>query len=462
MTAASAIPLAAWSATAPAAATPPVLMLSGTVGGPGFSSANRTWVFADIDTDQDHPQTGTPEHRALTPNVFTTGAGAFVLPIPPSAALAKEASMHDGWVNLFIYAMSSNGAMTLQGVPLKQRTDGTFGPTYFDHLSHPLSLSLAGDPKPLEIMHSQPAAPVAPMASMLPLLNQPSSVGVSSCPTQVTGGSYCGECFEGICPGGWCYPGSAFKIQGNIYTTVAELHQDGYNILPEYAWFEYIHQASSELDLGVKLNGGPWEISGVTNFNQEKGTTTGIGGITDQLWGHEIQPMMAYDWMHDSVDCPSGPGEGVRVDSADHISPVSCCSGIRWGIDMSGLDGLYEYQRHLALTPNYMFGFPPNSEQKKTTGTTDRYSAGANVFGFEVGVTSSWGNGMDIDYQFARGGSGGITWQVFWLWGQHYESTFASAAALDAYTWNPPDLIPQPVYDAPSPQTVCYGGDCPL
>jgi hypothetical protein len=78
--------------------------------------------------------------RALTRRFPTGPGGAFELAIPPSAALAEEASKNDGWVNLFIYAVNSNGSMTLFAVPLKQNHDGGFAPTYFDHAAHPINV----------------------------------------------------------------------------------------------------------------------------------------------------------------------------------------------------------------------------------------------------------------------------------------------------------------------------------
>jgi hypothetical protein len=40
-------------------------MITGTVDGLGFSPANRTWVFADLDTDADQPIAETSMHREV-------------------------------------------------------------------------------------------------------------------------------------------------------------------------------------------------------------------------------------------------------------------------------------------------------------------------------------------------------------------------------------------------------------
>lgn len=70
----------------------------------------------------------------------------------------------------------------------------------------------------------------------------------------------------------------------------------------------------------------------------------------------------------------------------------------------------------------------------KNLGKTDRYTFAAEAFGFSIGVTSTWGNGMSETYNFNSSYAGTPRW-IYFLWGPHHEMSTNDAAWLDAYTW---------------------------
>lgn len=347
------VSLAAAAQTPSSAAAPPPLVLTGSVGGPGFSSAVPTWVWADIDTDLDHPGAGVPRHRALTRTASVSPSGAFVLPVPSFPALSQ---------------------------------------------------------------------------------------------------------------------------------TVAEIHSDagvggpGSQSWPELATFRYWNKAASQVDIGESADGNLWAFHGMVTFNTEKGTSnTWYTDPQADSWAYTARPTVKYKRMRDRVICP-------QVGSQDgdfHVTPDSCCDGESWGgPSLSGLDSLQEYQHHRVLDPTHerVWGNQPNSAATKTRGMTERFEGAASAFGFSLGVTSQYGNGMELLYDFDDGatGAGGysvmgphyvgpITWKIYWLWGQAYEDSFQDASTIDAFTWA--DAFTDPgtgTTSAIPPGPFCYGTVCPI
>jgi hypothetical protein len=263
-----------------------------------------------------------------------------------------------------------------------------------------------------------------------------------------------------------CWDDGSFIGQENDPTTVAEMHSWGSGDLATDAKFTYYHQASTEIDEGFSINRSSWSIAGQVTMNEDKSSSYAVSNDPESHWGYEITPIFTYDLWHDHIFCNLG-GPPKEYDGGYFTSPSHCCSGIGPGADVSAMDGLPQYRQHDTNLTMFSFwdrGCSGKSFYTKHTSTTDRYSFAASAFGFNVGATSSWGNGMEIDYTFnvptAYPRACYYPTNTFYLWGGKWEHNPDDASTLYAYTWpGAPngDLGPFPAY----PPHACYGGICP-
>lgn len=173
--------------------------------------------------------------------------------------------------------------------------------------------------------------------------------------------------------------------------------------------YTYSERANTQLGAGVKVEKGPWKISGSTSVTNDSGANVALPYMPDSF-GRRVEAQFAYHYTRKTW-CPQGYDEvdGPHALHTEEVVGKTWQGGLDYGSrDYSARDSRDEYEK--ATDEGRVAPLRRDAEWTKTKGKTFKYTYDVSAFGVSLNAESV----NDINHTMVlKAGTSRDKWHIF-------------------------------------------------